>query len=180
MKRPGFIAILVLSFAFAAFSQPRPIERAVAEPPPAPSSFAAKYEGGFFGFREKSEGTLKFDDDNERIIFIGKGEREMFGIPYTSLLIVSPQTTSTTSTSGTVVKNAPLPGAGIVGGLMKEKKQYLVLQFDDPDVDAKGTVNFKIETKELLESVVSTLGRKAKLSPRGDSYFRPRPKAPGI
>ncbi len=63
---------------------------------------------------------------------------------------------------------------------MKEKKQYLVLQFDDPDVDAKGTVNFKIETKELLESVVNTLGRKAKLSPRGDSFYKPRPKAPGI
>ena len=55
-----------------------------------------------------------------------------------------------------------------------------MLQFDDPDVDAKGTVNFKIETKELLESVVNTLGRKAKLSPRGDSFYKPRPKAPGI
>ncbi len=180
MKRTGFIAILVMSFALAAFGQPRPMEKTAPEVKPAPASFAAKYEGGLFGFTDKVVGTLRFDDENERIVFIGKDEKEMFAIPYESLLIVSPQTNSVTSVPGTVVSNVPLPGAGIAGQLMKEKKQYLLLQFDDPDVEAKGTVNFKIEGKELLDSVVHTLGRKAKLSPRGDSYYRPRPKTSSI
>ena len=179
MKSTGFIAILVMSFALAVLGQPRPMEKAAPEPKPAPASFAAKYEGGLFGFADKVVGTLRFDDENERIVFIGKDEKEMFGIPYESLLIVSPQTNSVTSVPGTVVSNVPLPGAGIAGQLMKEKKQYLLLQFDDPDVEARGTVNFKIEGKDLLDSVVYTLGRKAKLSPRGDSFYRPRPKTTG-
>ena len=180
MKRPGLIAFFLFSLAVAVYSQPRPLERSVSEPKPAPTSFAAKYEGGLFGFTDKVVGTLRFDDVNERIVFIGKDEKEMFAIPYGSLLIVSPQTTSVTSAPGTVVSNVPLPGAGIAGQLMKEKKQYLLLQFDDPDVEAKGTVSFKIEGKELLDSVVHTLGRKARLSPRGDSYYRPRPKTSDI
>ena len=174
------IALLVCAFSFAAFAQPRPIEKGIAaDTKPAPASFTAKYEGGLFGFTDKEEGTLKFDDANERLVFFGKDQKEMFGIPYGSLLVVSPQSNSVTSTTGNVVSHIPLPGAGLAG-FIKEKRRYLVLQFNDPDADARGTVNFKIENKELLDSVIFSLGKKAKLTQRGDAYYRPRPKTTDI
>jgi hypothetical protein len=39
-----------------------------------------------------------------------------------------------------------------------------------------GTVSFRIDDKDLLESVIFSLGNKAKLTQRGDSYYRPRRK----
>lgn len=126
-----------------------------------------------FGYREKKEGTLRFDDENKRFVFFDKANKETISIPYSSLLVVSPTSQRTTSTAGTVISNAPLPGAGLAS-LLKEKKRYLVIQFDDPDADVRGVVNFKIDGKDLLESVIYTLGTKAKLTQRGDSYYRPR------
>lgn len=170
------MAGLVLCLSATMFSQPRPAEKATtpaAAKKQAPQVFGAKYEGGLFGYNKKEAGTLKFDDANERLVFIGKEQKEMFGIPYKSVLIVSPQSKSVTSTAGNVVRHIPLPGA-FLAGFIKEKRRYLVLQFDDPDVDAKGVVNFKIENKELLDAVIDTIGAKAKLMQRGDAYYRPR------
>ncbi len=174
MKKILFAAMFVLSVSLFAFAQPRPIEKS-ANPntKPAPASFSAKYEGGLFGFTEKADGTLKFDDENARLVFLGKTQKEMFSIPFESLLVIYPTSESVTSTTGNVVKNIPLPGAGLAG-LIKEKRRYLVLQFDDPDADVKGMVNFKIENKELLDSVIQSLGTKAKMTQRGDAYYRPR------
>jgi hypothetical protein len=156
-------------------AQPRPVavSTTTVVRAPAPATFEAKYEGGMFGFNEREVGMLKLDDDNERLVFFGKNKKESFGIPYKSLLVLSPSSKSVTSTTGHVVRNIPLPGAPL-GGLIKEKKRYLVVQFDDPDVDAKGVINFKIDNKDLLESVIQTLGKKANLIPRGDAYYRPR------
>jgi hypothetical protein len=140
---------------------------------PAPNSFTAKYEGGIFGFDKKETGTLKFDDINERIVFLGKDQKEKFSIPYKSMLVVYPQSKSVRSTTGTVISAIPLPGAGLAG-LMRAKKRYLVINYDDPDVDAKGIANFKLENKELLASVIDTLGKKAEMSPRGDAFYRPK------
>jgi hypothetical protein len=53
-----------------------------------------------------------------------------------------------------------------------------VLQYDDPDVDARGTTSFKLENKDVLDSVVAAVGTKAKLKQRGDAYIRPRDRAP--
>ncbi len=72
-----------------------------------------------------------------------------------------------------MISHIPLPGAGLAG-LMKEKKRYLVVQFNDEDADVKGVVNFKLDDKALLESVIQTLGTKAKLTQRGDAFYRPR------
>lgn len=176
MKKLVLFSIFVLSLSAAAFAQPRPVERSnLPSTPakPAPVSFEAKYEGGLFGFSEKETGTLKFDDGNQRIVFLGKNQKEKFGIPYSSLIVVSPQSNSVTSTTGNVVSHIPLPGAGLAG-FIKEKRRYLVLQFSDADADARGIVNFKIENKELLDSVIQTLGEKAKLTQRGDAYYRPK------
>jgi len=174
MKKVLFFLIFCLfACAFAVSAQPRPIEKPVKpkEIKPAPASFATKYEGGMYGFDRKEEGTLKFDDDNERLVFLGKDQKERFGIPYKSMLIVSPQSQSVQTTTGKVV-GAVL--SNVVGGFIKEKRRYLVINFDDPDVSAKGLVNFRIDDQALLDSVIITLSEKAELKQRGDAYIRPK------
>ncbi|CAN5346571.1 hypothetical protein BH10ACI1_BH10ACI1_20350 [soil metagenome] len=168
-------AVLLASFINAS-AQIRPIEKPQTETKitkPVPVSFTAKYEGGMFGFSEREVGTLKFDDENSRLVFFGDDQKEKFAIPYKSMLIVYPQSKSVNSTTTNVVKNLPLPGAGLAG-FIKEKRRYLIINYDDPDVEAKGTVNFKIENKELLDSVIVALADKAKLTQRGDAFYRPR------
>jgi len=179
MKRVLFLIIALFLGAGAAFGQPRPVEAsskpaAAAPANPAPVSFEAKYEGGMFGYTDKEVGMLKFDDDNQRLIFFGKDQKEKFSIPYKSVLVIYPQSKSVTSTTGNVVRNIPLPGS-VLGGLIKEKRRYLVMHFDDPDVEAaKGLVNFKLDNKELLDSVIQSLAGKANLQQRGDAYYRPK------
>lgn len=146
---------------------------------PAPPAFEARYEGGMFGFSKKEKGSLKFDDVNKRIIFLDKEQKERFSFSYEALQVIYPQSRSVTSTAGNVVSHIPLPGAGLAG-FIKEKRQYLIIQFNDPDFDVRGTVSFKLDDKALLDSVIQTLGEKAKLKQRGDSYYRPRPSTDEI
>lgn len=125
------------------------------------------------GFSDKETGTLKFDDANERIVFFGKDGKERFSIAFDLMLVIYPQSQSVTSTAGSVVRHIPLPGAGLAG-FIKEKRRFLIIHYDDPDADIRGAINFKIENKELLDSVIQTLGEKAKMTQRGDAYYRPR------
>jgi len=177
MKRIYFLIVALLLCAGAVFAQPRPVEvsakpTAAAASNPAPASFEAKYEGGMFGYAEKEVGMLKFDDENQRLVFFGKDQKEKFHIPYKSVLVIYPQSKSVTSTAGQVVQNIPLPGS-MLGGFMKEKRRYLVLHFNDPDVEAaRGLVNFKLDNKELLDSVIQGLAGKANLTQRGEAYYR--------
>ncbi len=177
MKKLVFLAILVFSFSILANAQPRPTEKTSASPSstpktPAPTSVPTRYEGGLFGFSENEKGTLKFDDDNERLVFFGKDNKEKFSIPYKAMQIVYPQSASVRSNTGTVV--SAVPYAGIFGQFIKKKRRYMIVNFDDPDVKARGLVNFKIDDKELLDSVISTLGEKAGMTQRGDAYYRPK------
>lgn len=169
------VVVALFLFAGVSFAQPRPPEQAEAAKmvKPLPATIVAKYEGGVFGYSDKISGTLKFDDANERIVFYGEDGKEKFGMPYASVLAAYPAEKSVTTTAGNVVKHIPLPGAGLAG-LIKEKRRYLVLQYDDPDVDAKGTTSFKLENKDVLDSVIAAVGTKAKLRQRGDAYIRPR------
>ena len=169
------VSLSVVCSAVLVSAQPRPLERTSASVSvkPAPQSFSARYEGGMFGYDDRREGTLKFDDANRRLVFLDKTNKELFGVSYASMLVIYPQSKSVTSTTGNVVKNLPLPGAGLAG-LIKEKRSYLVLNYNDADVDVKGTMSFKIENRELLDSVLVTLAEKAALTQRGDAYFRPR------
>ena len=57
---------------------------------------------------------------------------------------------------------------------IKEKRRYLIIQYSDADADVRGVTSFKLENKELLDSVIKTLGEKAELRKRGDSYIRSR------
>ena len=177
MKRIYFLIIALFLCGGAAFAQPRPVDVSSKTPAAtpsnaAPASFEAKYEGGMFGYNEKEVGMLKFDDDNQRLVFFGKDQKEKFHIPYKSVLVIYPQSKSVTSNTGNVVRNLPLPGA-MLGGLIKEKRRYLVMHFDDPDVEAaRGLVNFKLDNKALLDSVIQSLAGKANLTQRGDAYYR--------
>ncbi len=176
MNKIFVAAALALCFSAMAFSQPRPVGgtgKAAIKAKPAPESFPAKYDGGMLGFTVKELGTLKFDDGNNRLVFFGKEGKESFAIPYDALLVIYPQSQSVTSTAGNVVKYIPLPGA-ILGGFIKEKRRYLIVQYDDPEVEVRGTVNFRIEEKDLLDSALQTLAEKAKLVQRGDAYYRPK------
>ena len=171
-----FLALSLFACAGIVSAQPRTMEtpKPAATTPvkPAPASFEAKYEGGMFGYSKKEDGTLKFDDDNSRLVFFGKDQKEKFAVPYKSMLIVSPESQRVQSTTGKVV--SVIPYAGLLGGFIKERRRYLVINFDDPDVEAKGVVNFRIDDQALLSSVIAALGDKAELKPRGEGYIRPK------
>ena len=176
MKKVLFFLALSL-FVCASFvsAQPRPVDKTqtpTAPVKPAPASFTAKYEGGMFGYSKREEGILKFEDANSRLVFYGKDQKEKFSIPYKAMLVVFPQSKSVQSTTGKVVDY--IPYVGLLGGFIKEKRRYLIINFDDPDVDATGLVNFKLEDRELLDSVIAALGTKAELKPRGDAFYRPK------
>ena len=170
-----FLAVCLFACASLVSAQPRPVEKPTPTPgvvKPAPAAFTAKYEGGMFGYSKREEGTLKFDDDNERFVFFGKDQKEKFSIPYKSMLIVTPQSQRVQSTAGKVV--SVIPYASLLGGFIKERRRYLVIHFDDPDVEAKGLTNFRIDDPALLDSVIAALGTKAELKARGDGYIRPK------
>ena len=179
MKSLLFAAAFVYMFAAMAMAQPRPMDKSVPPKPAAaaasqaPTSVPAKYEGGMYGYSRKLSGTLKFDDENTRLVFFGEDNKELFHIPYDALLVIYPQSKSVTSKTGNVVSHIPLSGAGLAG-LIKEKRRYLIAQFQDPDVNVSGVVNFKLENKETLDSVMRTLAAKAGLEPRGDAFYRPK------
>lgn len=171
------LALFLFAFTAAAFAQVRPVEQPKSETTvkkTAPVSFEAKYEGGMFGYSRKEKGTLKFDDDGQRLVFFGEDKKEKFSIPYKTILVIYPSEKKVQSGTGTGVGAIPVPGAGIVGSLMKKKKNYMAVQFSDADADAQGTTSFLLDTRQLLESVIQTLGEKAKLTQRGDAYYRPR------
>jgi len=182
MKKVLFLFTLSLFVCVSIISaQPRPVEKKSEQKTvqnnsvrtPAPSSFTAKYEGGMFGFDEKQEGSLKMDDANERLVFFGKDQKEKFSIPFEAMMLVYTGTKSVRSGAGTAVSVIPLPGAGLAG-LFREKRRYLVISFSDPNVEARGVVNFKLENDQVRVAVVHALGEKAKLTQRGDGYYRLR------
>lgn len=181
-KRLILLAVCLLANVAAISAQPRQvkkkqdakIEQKVVAAAPAPERFAAKYDGGMFGYDKREKGILKFEDANERIVFYGKDGREKFSVPYKAMLIISPHSRSQRSTTGQVIGAIPLPGVGLASLFIREKLRYLVINFDDPQVEAKGTVNFKLANKELLASVIQTLGEKANMTRRGDAYLRPK------
>lgn len=144
------------------------------KPKPAPAAFPAKYSGGLFGFNKKTEGTLNFDELNKRLVFRNKENKELFALPYKSFLVVSPSSKSVTPTAARVVGAVPILGAGLAN-FITTKQRYLVVQFNDPDSDVQGVASFKLSDKELLQSVIYSLGEKAELKQRGDSFYRPRP-----
>jgi hypothetical protein len=46
------------------------------------------------------------------------------------------------------------------------------MQFSDPDTQVHGVTSFKIDSKEMLTSILEAVARKAELTPRGEAYVR--------
>ena len=152
------------------FAQPRPAEKSA--DPNAPTSYEAKYEGGIFGASGREKGTLKFDDANSRVTFYRKSDgREMFTIPYEALVVVYPDSKVAMSQTGNVLSRVPVPGAGLFG-LMSKSSKFLILRFDDADIDVQGVANFKFDDKKDLLNFIHSLGSRAKMTQRGDAYYR--------
>ena len=174
MKKLLFVVLVLLCGSALVHAQPRPVDKTPAQPTAnLPESFKARYDGGIFGSTGKENGYFKFDDANERAVFYRKDNREIFSIPYSAIVVIYPDVKEHVSQSGNVISRLPLPGAGLAG-LKSTQSKYLVIDFEDPDVDARGTANFKFNNKELLLTFIHALGTKAKLKQRGQAYYRPK------
>lgn len=147
-------------------------------PLPAPQTFKAKYEGGVVGYSRKQDGTLTFDDTNQRLVFRNKQQKEILFIPYGALSSAYPDTQSRRPTAATVLGSVPAPyGLNLPAYFFKKKYRYLTLLFDDPDTHVSGLTSFKVENKEILSSVLNTLAGKAGLTQRGEGYIRKKTTA---
>ena len=174
MNKLLFVTLAVFCLSVVMYSQPRPVETSgPVSTKPVPASFEARYEGGIFGNSRKENGTLKFDDPNERVVFYGKDQRELFSIPYSALVVIYPDSKVGVSKTGNVVSRLPLPGAGLAG-LFSKSTKYLIIQFEDQDVEAQGIATFKFDERDLLLTFINTLGGKAKMKQRGEAYYRPK------
>ena len=150
--------------------QPQPAAQTPAAKP-APKTVKAKYEGGVFGYKKTMEGTLTFDDNNNRLLFKDKTPPKEISIPYDAITSAFADTQKRQPSAATVVSAVPsiysLPARFI-----KTKVRYLTLQYNDPDSRVSGITSFKLENKELLESVLATLAEKSNMALRGDVYVK--------
>ncbi len=137
---------------------------------PAPQSVKVKYEGGFFGADKKQTGTLNFDDEGRRLVFRDKTQKEYISIPYKSIAAAFADTKSRRPAAATVIGSASIYTLPAL--LFKKKYRYLTMQFNDPDTQVQGMTSFKVENKEMLDSILEAVARKAELTPRGDAYVR--------
>lgn len=146
---------------------------------PAPQSVPAKYEGGVLGYNQKMDGSLFFDDGNRRLLFRDERQKQVLFIPYEALLAAFADTKSR--------RPAVTDAIGRYGGiyglpalLVRRKHRYLTIQYKDPDTQAAGITSFKLDNKEILDSVVATLASKAGLVKRGEAYLRRTETAPQV
>src|SRR5712692_10336175 len=111
------LALLVL-MALTAFAQrPRMSnddatkpETAPTPPAPAPQTVKAKYEGGVFGYPNKLNGTLTFDDTNQRLLFRNEKQKEILFVPYNALTGAYGDTHSVRPAAATVASHVPYIG----------------------------------------------------------------------
>ena len=134
----------------------------------------AKYEGGIFGYNKTMDGTLSFDDTNQRLLF-RKAQKEMFFIPYNAVNSAFADTQKRRPAAATVAQNIPYLGFPL--GFIKTKVRYLTLQYSDPDTRVSGVASFRLDNKDVVDSVVYSLANKAGLTPRGEIYVRKKDDA---
>lgn len=145
-------------------------------PAPAPRTVKAKYEGGVFGYRKTMEGTLTFDDDNKRLLFKDKHPPKEISIPYDAITSAFADTKKVRPAAATVASNIPTIYS-LPAHFIKTKVRYLTIQYSDPDSRVTGVTSFKLENKQLLESVLKTLADKADMTLRGDIYVKKKDEA---
>ena len=177
-SRPIATAALLITVSVTTFAQrPRMSNddaakpaTAATPPAPAPQTVKAKYEGGVFGYSRKMDGTLTFDDANQRLLFRDEKQKEILFVPYKALTGAYADTHSVRPAAATVASHVPL--YGIPAGFIKTKVRYLTLQYNDPDSNAAGITSFRLENKDVLDSVLNTLANKAGLTPRGEVFVK--------
>lgn len=155
------------------------VKSPTAQPSPAaaPQSFKAKYEGGVFGHRKIMEGTLTFDDANNRLLFRNEQQKDIFFIPYDSVTQEFADTQSRRPKAASILGSVPMVYVPNPIGFIKTKVRYLTLQFYDQDSHVNGLTSFRVENMALCESVVAALAEKAGLVAQGDIFVRPKPAA---
>jgi hypothetical protein len=170
----GLLLMMVLT---AAAQRPRMSNDDASKPetvttPPAqaPQTVKAKYEGGVFGSPKKLNGTLTFDDTNQRLLFRNEKQKEVLFIPYNALTGAYGDSHSVRPAAATVASHVPL--YGLPAGFIKTKVRYLTLQYNDPDSKAAGVTSFRLENRDLLDSVLNTLANKAGLTKRGEVFIK--------
>ena len=170
---------LLLTGAFA--QRPRTLDpepaKAQTQPQtsaPAPKTVKAKYEGGVFGYTKTMEGTLTFDDDNNRLLFKDKKPPKEIHIPYDAITSAFADTQKRRPRAATVASHIPLIYVPNPLGFIKTKVRYLTIQYYDNDSKVSGVTSFKLENKELLGSVLKTLADKTGMTQRGDIYVKKR------
>ena len=181
MKFTGMLLMTAVIAGTAYAQRPRQVEKdntptdaTKATPAPAPQSMKAKYEGGIFGYNKTMEGTLSFDDTNQRLLF-RKENKDMFFIPYNALTSAFADTQKRRPAAATVAQHVPYLGWPL--GMIKTKVRYLTLQFSDPDTRVSGVTSFRLENKDLVDSALFALANKAGMVPRGEVYIKKRDDA---
>jgi hypothetical protein len=174
MKFIGIVLLTLVMAVMVCAQRPRPVDTSAtdatkATPAPAPQTMKAKYEGGIFGYNKTMDGTLSFDDTNQRLLF-RKENKELFFIPYNAVSSAFADTQKRRPAAATVAQNVPYLGWPL--GLIKTKVRYLTLQYSDPDTRVAGVTSFRLDNKDMVDSVVYTLANKAGLVPRGEIYIR--------
>jgi hypothetical protein len=173
------VLLLGLMLTGAIAQRPRTIEpdpaatAKVSAPPTAPTTVKAKYEGGVFGYTKTMEGTLTFDDANNRLLFKDKQPPKEISIPYAAITSAFADTQKRQPAAATVAGQVPTIYS-LPARFIKKKVQYLTLQFSDPDSKVSGITSFKLENREMLESVLYTLAQKADMTQRGEVYIKKR------
>ena len=176
MKFTGLLLLMCVMAAAVCAQRPRavdtsgPKDATKATPPPAPQTMKAKYEGGIFGYNKTMDGTLSFDDTNQRLLF-RKDQKEVLFIPYNAVTSAFADTQKRQPKAATIASAVPLIYA-LPAHFIKTKVRYLTLQYSDPDSRVGGITSFRLDNKELVESAVYTLANKAGLIPRGEVYVR--------
>jgi hypothetical protein len=175
-----FTLLLIGALLTGAFAQrPRTIEPEQTKTPapkPAPKTVKAKYEGGVFGYTKTMEGTLMFDDENNRLYFKDKKPPKEISIPYEAITSAFADTQKRQPRAATIASHVPVIYA-LPAHFIKKKVRYLTLQYSDPDSKVNGITSFKLENKELLESVLAALAQKTGMTLRGDVYVKKRDDA---
>lgn len=173
----GIVMVMMMAGAVMAqrprsMNQDKPDPAANVPPPPAaPPTVKAKYEGGVFGYNKKMDGTLNFDDTNQRLVFKDGKQKELLFIPYHSLTGAYGDTHSVRPAAATVASNIPTLFT-LPAHFIKTKVRYLTLQYSDPDTKVAGVTSFRLENKDILDSVLNTVAGKAGLSRRGEVFVK--------
>lgn len=176
----GMLVILIAS-ATAQAQRPRSVQtddsgtagsNTTTPPPLAPQSIKVKYEGGVFGYDKKMDGTINFDDANNRLVFRNKYQQEIFSIPYSAVASAFADTKSKRPIAADIAARATI--FALPALLIKKKFRYLTLQYNDQDTQMNGVTSFKMENEDILASALYTLAQKASLKQRGTVYVRQR------